>query len=138
MGLDKGVLTEKDIYNVFPFMDTIYVAELTGQQLQQVLDVFAEKGPGAPGFLQVSGLELKLFKGSALEVKVNGKPLDKKKKYRVALNSFIAGGGDGYAVLKDIKTKKDTGFCIPSIVTDHIKTNKTFKKPEMGRIKIVK
>ncbi|HDT11140.1 MAG TPA: hypothetical protein ENN58_00220, partial [bacterium] len=115
-----------------------YVAELTGQQLQQVLDVFAEKGPGSPGFLQISGLSVKLFKGSALEITVNGKKLEKKKKYRVAFNSFIAGGGDGYNILKDISAKKDTGYCIPSIVVDYLKTNKTFKKPEMGRIKIVK
>jgi len=138
MGLEKGILTEKDIYNVFPFMDTIFVAELTGAQLQQVLDVFAEKGPGAPGFLQVSGLELKLFKGSALEIKVDGKPLEKNKKYRVAFNSFIAGGGDGYGVLRDIKAKKDTGYCIPSIVVDYLKANKTFEKPQMGRIRIIK
>jgi 5'-nucleotidase / UDP-sugar diphosphatase len=138
MGLEKGVLTEKDIYNVFPFMDTIFVAELTGAQLQQVLDVFAEKGPGAPGFLQVSGLDLKLFKGSALEIKVNGEPLEKNKKYRVAFNSFIAGGGDGYGVLREITAKKDTGYCIPSIIVDHLKAAKKFDKPQMGRIKIVK
>ncbi len=138
MGLEKGVLTERDIYNVFPFMDTLFIAELTGQQLQQVLDVFAEKGSGSPGFLQVSGLELKLFKGAALDIKIGGKPLDPKKKYRVAINSFIAGGGDGYTILRNITTKRDTGFNIPAIIVDHLKANKTLAKPQMGRITIVK
>ncbi len=138
MGLEKGVLTERDIYNVFPFMDTVYIAEMTGQQLQQVLDVFAEKGPGAPGFLQVSGLSLKLFRGSALDIKVGGKDLDRNKKYRVAFNSFIAGGGDGYGVLRELKTKRDTGYNIPAILVDYLKANGTFKRPKMGRITIVK
>lgn len=137
-GLEKGVVTEKDIYSVFPFMDTIFIAELTGYQIQEVLDIFAEKGPGSPGFLQVSGISLKLFKGSALEVMINGKPLDKKRKYKVAFNSFIAGGGDGYTILKNITAKKDTGYCIPSILVDHIKAKGTFAKPEGNRIKIVK
>ncbi|MGI6393296.1 MAG: 5'-nucleotidase C-terminal domain-containing protein [bacterium] len=137
-GLEKGAITEKDIYSIFPFQDTLFVAEMTGYQLQEVLDIFAEKGPASPGFLQVSGLALKIFKGAALEITVNGKPLDKKRKYKVAFNSFIANGGDGYAVLKKITTKKDTGYCVPSILTDHLKTKGTFVKPADGRIKIVK
>jgi len=137
-GFEKGVVTEKDVYSVFPFLDTIFIAEMSGFQIQEILDIFAEKGPGSPGFLQVSGLALKLYKGAALEITVNGKPLDKKRKYKVAFNSFIAGGGDGYTPLKNLKTKKDTGYCIPSIMVDHLKTKKTFPKPKSGRIKIVK
>lgn len=137
-GLEKGVVTEKDIYSVFPFVDTVFVAELTGLQIQEILDIFAEKGVGSPGFLQVSGISLKLFKGSALEITINGKPLDKKRKYKAAFNSFIAGGGDGYAVFKNLTSKKDTGYCIPSILVDHIKTKQTFAKPEGNRVKIVK
>ncbi|HQN71919.1 MAG TPA: 5'-nucleotidase C-terminal domain-containing protein [bacterium] len=137
-GLEKGVITEKDIYSVFPFMDTVFIAELTGYQLQEVLDIFAEKGQGSPGFLQISGIGVKLFKGSALEITVNGKPLDKKRKYKVAFNSFISGGGDGYTVLKNITAKKDTGYCIPSILVENLKIKGTFAKPAEGRIKIVK
>ncbi len=137
-GLEKGVITEKDVYSVFPFMDTLYFAELSGYQIQEIFDNFAEKGPGSPGFLQVSGISVKLFKGSALDIKINGKPLDKKRKYKVAFNSFIADGGDGYTILKDLKTKKDTGYCIPSIIVDYLKAKGNFADPEMGRIKIVK
>jgi 5'-nucleotidase / UDP-sugar diphosphatase len=111
---------------------------MSGYQIQEILDIFAEKGPGSPGFLQISGISLKLYKGSALEITVNGKPLDKKRKYKVAFNSFIAGGGDGYTPLKNLKTKKDTGYCIPSIMVDHLKKKKTFPNPQPGRIKIVK
>ena len=73
--LKKGAVTEKDIYSIFPFQDTVYTAELTGAEIQDVLDFFAQKGIGAGGFLQVSGIEMKIYKGEALEIKVAGKPL---------------------------------------------------------------
>jgi 5'-nucleotidase len=34
-------------------------------------------------------------------VKLDGKVVDSKKRYRVTVNSFLAGGGDGFTVLRD-------------------------------------
>lgn len=135
--LKKGAVTEKDIYSIFPFQDTVYTAELTGAQIQEVLDFFAQKGLGAGGFLQVSGIEMKIYKGDALDVKVAGKPLDAKKKYKVALNSFIANGGDGYTMLKELKSKKDTAYLLSSILVDSMKAKGTFTKTNVDRIKII-
>ena len=134
--LKKGAVTEKDIYSIFPFQDTVYTAELTGAQIQDVLDFFAQKGIGAGGFLQVSGIEMKILKGDALDVKIAGKPLEKAKKYKVALNSFIANGGDGYTMLKEVKSKKDTAYLLSSILVDYMKAKGTFAKTQVGRIKI--
>ena len=136
-GLKKGSVTEKDIYSIFPFNDTIYTAELTGAEIQEVLDFFAEKGTGIAGFLQVSGVEMKIFKGAALEIKINGQKLEKNKKYKAAFNSFIANGGDGYEILKNVIFKKDTAYLLSSVLVDYMKANGTFAKPKGDRIKIV-
>jgi 5'-nucleotidase/UDP-sugar diphosphatase len=135
--LKKGAVTEKDIYSIFPFQDTVYTAKLTGAQIQDVLDFFAQKGIGAGGFLQVSGIEMKIYKGEALDIKVGGKKLDPKATYTVALNSFIANGGDGYSMLKEIKSKKDTAYLLSSILVDYMKTKGTFEKVNVGRLKII-
>ncbi|HPS29983.1 MAG TPA: 5'-nucleotidase C-terminal domain-containing protein, partial [bacterium] len=137
-GIQKGAITEKDVYSVFPFNDTVFIAELTGLQIQELLDIFAEKGAGSPGFLQVSGLSIKIYKGSALDVKIGGQPLDKKRKYKVAFNSFIANGGDGYTILKNLTAKKDTGYLVASILVDVLKAKGNFGKTELDRIKLVK
>lgn len=137
-GLNSGNVTERDIYNVFPFADTIYTGKIKGSELQEVLDYFAEKGQGAGGFLQISGFSVKLYKNSALDIKINGQPLDKKKTYSFAINSFVASGGDGYAMLRDLKTKKDTGYNLPAALVEYLKKNKKFPKPQFGRIFIVK
>ncbi len=138
-GLKKGFITERDVYNVFPFSDTIVIGQIKGSELQEVLDYFAEKGQGAGGFLQISGIRTKVYKGSALDITVNGKKLDKNKKYKFAINSFIAEGGDGYSMLRDLKTKKNTGYSLPAVIVDYVKKHKTLKKPRnVKRIVIVK
>ena len=80
---------------------------------------------------------MKIYKGEALEIKVAGKPIEKAKKYKVALNSFIANGGDGYAMLKEIKSKKDTAYLLSSILVDYMKAKGTFEKTNVDRIKII-
>ncbi len=137
-GLPAGKVTERELYSMFPFMDTIVTGKMKGSELQEVLDYFAEKGEGAGGFLQISGFTMKLYKGSALDIKVGGKPLDKNKVYTFAINSFIANGGDGYVMLKDMKNKKDTFISLPITLVEYLKKHKKFPKPEMGRLTIVK
>ena len=135
-GLKKGAVTEKDLYGIFPFQDTLYTAELTGSEIQDVLDFFSEKGVGVAGFLQISGIEMKIYKGMALDVKIGGKKLDPKAKYKVAFNSFIANGGDGYTMLKEIRSKKDTAYLLSSVLVDYMKAKGTFEKPQGNRIQI--
>ena len=135
-GLKKGAVTEKDLYGIFPFQDTIYTAELTGSEIQDVLDFFSEKGAGVAGFLQISGIEMKIYKGMALDIKIGGQKLEKNKKYKVAFNSFIANGGDGYTMLKEIRAKKDTAYLLSSVLVDSMKAKGTFEKPQGNRIQI--
>jgi len=137
-GLKKGTVTEKDIYAIFPFHDTVFTAVLTGAELREVFEFFAEKkGAGEAGFLQVSGVEISILKGFP-DVKIGGQKLDPKKTYKVAFNSFIANGGDGYDMLKNVKSKKDTAYLVASILIDYMKANGTFAKPQGDRIKIYK
>ncbi len=137
-GLPSGPVTEREIYTMFPFMDTLVVGKMKGSELLEVLDHFAEKGEGAGGFLQISGFSLKIYKGTVVDVKVGGKPLDKNKVYTFAINSFLANGGDGYTMLKALKNKKDTFVALPVTLVEYLRKHKKFPQPEMGRLTIIK
>ncbi len=137
-GIPAGKITERELYSMFPFMDTLVVGKIKGSELQEVLDHFAEKGEGAGGFLQISGFSLKIYKGTAVDIKVGGKPLDKNKVYTFVINSFLANGGDGYTMLKNLKNKKDTFIALPVMLVDYLKKHKKFPQPEMGRLTIIK
>ncbi|WP_327384559.1 bifunctional metallophosphatase/5'-nucleotidase [Streptomyces sp. NBC_01207] len=110
-----GVVTYGESYTVQPFNNLMNIVDLTGAQLitalqQQVTGPV--NGPN-PKILQVSQgftYTLDMTKTGADRivvdsVKLNGAAIDPAKTYRVAMNEFLAGGGDGFTVLKDHKNK---------------------------------
>ncbi|MGV9891429.1 bifunctional metallophosphatase/5'-nucleotidase [Streptomyces sp. NPDC003395] len=103
-----GVVTYAEGFTVQPFANTVNLQDLTGAQLIQVLkEQVSGPNQAAPKILQPSaGLTytLDMTKTGADRVvtdsvRLNGKPLDPAATYRVATNSFLAGGGDGFPTL---------------------------------------
>ncbi|MFC8875820.1 bifunctional metallophosphatase/5'-nucleotidase [Streptomyces ardesiacus] len=103
-----GVVTYAEAFTVQPFANTVNLKDYTGAQLIQVLkEQVSGPNEAAPKILQVSsGLTytLDLTKSGADRVvtdsiRLNGAPVDENATYRVASNSFLAGGGDGFTTL---------------------------------------
>ncbi|ARI53235.1 bifunctional metallophosphatase/5'-nucleotidase [Streptomyces sp. S8] len=103
-----GVVTYGEAFTVQPFTNMMNVVDLTGAQLLTALQQQVS-GPNeaSPKILQVSkGLTytLDLTKTGAARVvtdtiKLNGEAIDPARTYRVAMNEFLAGGGDGFPAL---------------------------------------
>ncbi|MER6168743.1 bifunctional metallophosphatase/5'-nucleotidase [Streptomyces violaceorubidus] len=103
-----GVVTYAEAFTVQPFANTVNLKDYTGAQLIQILkEQVSGPNAAAPKILQISsGLTytLDLTKSGADRVvtdsiRLNGSPLDENATYRVASNSFLAGGGDGFTTL---------------------------------------
>ncbi|MGW3508971.1 bifunctional metallophosphatase/5'-nucleotidase [Streptomyces sp. NPDC000994] len=100
-----GVVTFGEGFAVQPFSNTVNLKNLTGAQLITVLkQQVSGSNAAAPKYLQISsGLTytLDLTKTGADRVvedsiRLDGKPIDPTATYRVAMNSFLADGGDGF------------------------------------------
>jgi 2',3'-cyclic-nucleotide 2'-phosphodiesterase (5'-nucleotidase family)/DNA/RNA endonuclease YhcR with UshA esterase domain len=105
--IDAGPITLGELYLTFPFDNYIVTLELTGEQLLAALENGVSRYP-AGRFPHVSGMSFTFDPtrepgNRILEVKVHGLPLDLTTIYRVAVNCFMAGGGDGYVILRDVK-----------------------------------
>ncbi|MEU6451666.1 bifunctional metallophosphatase/5'-nucleotidase [Streptomyces sp. NPDC046979] len=105
-----GVVTYAEGFTVQPFANTVNLKDYTGAQLVQVLkEQVSGPNEAAPKILQVSsGLTytLDLTKSGADRVvtdsiRLDGAPVDPAATYRVASNSFLAGGGDGFPTLNE-------------------------------------
>ncbi|MFC7935098.1 bifunctional metallophosphatase/5'-nucleotidase [Streptomyces sp. NPDC057387] len=103
-----GVVTYAEGFTVQPFANTVNLKDYTGAQLIQVLkEQVSGPNEASPKILQISsGLTytLDLTKSGADRVvtdsiRLNGAPIDPTATYRVASNSFLAGGGDGFTTL---------------------------------------
>ncbi|MER5715248.1 bifunctional metallophosphatase/5'-nucleotidase [Streptomyces sp. NPDC002132] len=103
-----GVVTYAEGFTVQPFSNTVNLQNFTGAQLIQVLkEQVSGSNTSAPKILQPSAnltYTLDLTKTGADRVvtdsiRLNGAPIDPAAGYRVATNSFLAGGGDGFPTL---------------------------------------
>ncbi|KFG72165.1 bifunctional metallophosphatase/5'-nucleotidase [Streptomyces mutabilis] len=105
-----GVVTYAEGFTVQPFANTVNLKDYTGAQLIQILkEQVSGPNEASPKILQISfGLTytLDLTRSGADRVltdsiRLNGSPIDPSATYRVASNSFLAGGGDGFPTLNE-------------------------------------
>ncbi|WP_284164352.1 bifunctional UDP-sugar hydrolase/5'-nucleotidase [Frigidibacter sp. SD6-1] len=141
---DAGAkLTRRDILSELPFGNVTVVTELPGSQVLAALEngvSQVEKGAGR--FPQVSGLTY-AFDASAeagsrvSEVMVGGAALEADKLYKVAVNDYILGGGDGYAALGGgrIVTDGPTGTLVANDVMAYVEKLGTVNVALDGRIR---
>ncbi|WKX10427.1 bifunctional UDP-sugar hydrolase/5'-nucleotidase [Streptomyces sp. NL15-2K] len=103
-----GVVTYAEGFTVQPFSNTVNLQDFTGAQIIQILkEQVSGSNTAAPKILLPStGLTytLDMTKTGADRVvtdsvKLNGAAIDASATYRVATNSFLAGGGDGITTL---------------------------------------
>ncbi|MFG3347285.1 bifunctional metallophosphatase/5'-nucleotidase [Streptomyces sp. NPDC048018] len=103
-----GVVTYGESFTVQPFTNMMNVVDLSGANLIAALkQQVSGSNLNSVKILQVSkGLTytLDMTKAGADRVvdgsiKLNGEPIDPAKTYRVAMNEFLAGGGDGFPAL---------------------------------------
>lgn len=108
--LPEGKITYRDVLKVQPFANQISLVRLTGAELLKYLEATAKMTPGSGAFPQTVGVQMVIEGGVLKEAKVNGQPIDARREYKLAINNFQAGGGDGYPKLSDHPGHVNTGF----------------------------
>lgn len=108
--LPDGKITYRDVLKVQPFANQISLVRLSGAELLKYLEAVAKMTPGSGAFPQTVGVQMVIEGGALREAKVNGQPIDARREYRLAINNFTAGGGDGYPKLSDHPGHVNTGF----------------------------
>ncbi len=149
-GEGDGVVTYAEGFTVQPFANTVNLQDFTGAQLIQVLkEQVSGANAASPKVLQVSsGLTytLDLTKSGADRVvtdsiRLNGAAIDPAATYRVATNSFLAGGGDGFPTLgqgtNDIVGSDDLA-ALEQYLTANSSAGSPLAPPKADRITIVK
>jgi 5'-nucleotidase / UDP-sugar diphosphatase len=135
-------ITWGDTFNVLPFMNTLVIMDLTGQQVQEILNQSASLDRG---ILQVSGLSHYWYNSTrsdaatsygAYNIMVNGEPLVMDQTYRVVTNNFLAGGGDFWTTFLEGENVNDTFFDMQEGFVEYLEMLETVQETdiEMGRI----
>lgn len=108
--LTEGAVSYRDILKVQPFGNTIVYIELKGQEAFDLLQAAVKMSAGSGAFPQFSGVELIIENNQIKNAMVAGEVLSLEKTYRIAMNNFMASGGDGYPNFSKHPSYVDTGF----------------------------
>lgn len=147
---EQGLINIEDLFNVFPFENTVTIMYLSGSEVQETLDYISSRsaGRGCKTQAQVSGISfvMNCRTGRAEDVGIGGsgfectsdsdcyrgefcavdrrcrKPLDPNSSYKLATNDYIAGGGSGFLMLKRNTTRFNTYVSLRDTLKDYIQT----------------
>ncbi|MBV2168297.1 MAG: 5'-nucleotidase C-terminal domain-containing protein [Bdellovibrio sp.] len=126
-----GPITYGDIFKVLPFGNTVCTVELTGAELVKYMEVIAKMNPGEGNFPQMSGVTLTTnTENKILELKINHEEIKAEKIYKLAMNNFMAEGGDFYPKVKDLPSFIDTGLTVEYIFRSYIVDQKVIDPKE--------
>ena len=133
--INAGDMTVEQLINVYPFKDNLTIIELTGNQIQELIE-YSLTLPYGIG--QVSGMHIKYDSSRnelnrVLEIKINGEALIDIKKYTVAVSGYLATGGDGYLIFtKGRLINNEIPF--QDALYDEFKTQKFITNPGFSRL----
>jgi len=145
--LDAGGVTYEEAFTVQPFGNNLVTLDLNGSQLQCLLEQQFAVGRTLSASSTVSyrvdpagttGTVADPCAGTRVvdaSVTIEGKPVLAGSTYRITVNNFLAGGGDGFAVLRG-GTNAVTGDIDLDAFTDYLTANPLISAPKLDRIRL--
>jgi len=157
--INPGDITLRDVFDVLPFLNHVYMIEVSGQSILDDLEIGARLAPNrSGGFLQVAGMTYTIDTSIPTPVKtdeknqvisisggrrisdvfVNGEPIDPNKNYKVIGPDYaLLENGDGH-LFKGSKIIEPAFSLLYEVLGDFVNQFETlpekYKNPE-GRIK---
>jgi 5'-nucleotidase len=138
-----GSVTYGQIFALQPFGNSLVVLEMSGADLKRLLE--EQFGPASPAAVAQSLLMPSAGFTYAYDrnrppgerivaMALDGQPIDPARTYRVAVNNFLASGGDGFSVLADSRPVGDAGQDLDAL---EAYIARGVRAPEVGRVQDV-
>lgn len=133
--IEQGPITNRDLQVITPFDNKIWIVKLSEKDLVDALNVGARSLLAidqTPGILQFSGLKYTISKSGTVkeaiyidrdgkETPINVNNPNPFKTYRVAVDDYIAKGGNGYMPYQTDSVEQKLDFDKNKLVADYFK-----------------
>jgi 2',3'-cyclic-nucleotide 2'-phosphodiesterase / 3'-nucleotidase / 5'-nucleotidase len=106
--IDAGDITWKEAFTVQPFGNDLVKMNVTGEVIKTLLE---QQWGSKVRIMPISGLKVAYDDSRAAGDRIvsitknDGTPVEMDKTYSITVNNYMAGGGDGYAILATITDK---------------------------------
>jgi 2',3'-cyclic-nucleotide 2'-phosphodiesterase (5'-nucleotidase family) len=133
--LPKGNVPRYKIFELMPFENAFATATFSGQHIVDFFNFIANSG-GEP----ISGASFTIENGKALDIKINGEPINLEKNYTILTSDYMVNGGDGGEIFTKAISKKVYEYKLRDGLLDYLSTfknkNQTLNPVNDGRIKL--
>ena len=114
--MPQGDVLIDDIRSMMPFNNNMVYLELRGADIRLVLEQLAAD----PMFQVIGGARVKIKDGKLLSVEIGGKPLDDRRLYGVATNTFVLNGGDGINMARNAQAIDIYDIKLGDVLMDYV------------------
>ena len=137
-GLDAGDIRVEDLFRISPFNNTLVSMNVTGSQLQKIMEYGLS---GKIGCVQFYGLDVVYNSAKPVGQRIismslpDGTVIEKDKTYSLCVNDFMSTGGDGFNFegAKDMKTHKE--LFVRDLMMQDIEKRKILELPPATELK---
>lgn len=117
---EDGQLTFGDIYAVQPFGNELVTGSLTGAEIREFIEQSLDDEGGINPVIPSAGLSFTFDArrpagNRIVDLRFQGQPLDPAASYRMTVSNFLASGGDGYTVLKQLRDTTPGGVDLDAL-----------------------
>ena len=132
--LPAGPITVGLIYELMPFENTLAVLTLSGVQVDTLAQQIARVG-GEP----IAGFSFKILGDThrAVDVQVQGRPLDHAARYRLVTSDYLAAGGGNMPVLWEPLARDPSPVLLRDAIIAYVRRHQTVDPVFDGRISLV-
>ncbi len=143
-GLPKGDITKENIKACLPYDNTLVLIDMKGSDVLDLFKFVASVYQTNGAFGQVSKQVRYTItynngvNGKISDLTIGGNPVDPDRVYKIAVNSYMYSGGDGYDILKQRAVKAaDINILVTDAVIEALKQSRQPLVPVLdGRIVI--
>ncbi|WP_241383356.1 bifunctional metallophosphatase/5'-nucleotidase [Rhodococcus sp. CH91] len=139
-----GTVSYRETYAVQPFANMLHVLDLTGAQLDALLEQQFQKAPVGPDTERILApshnlrytLDRLAVRGERVRaITIDGEPVQDERMYKVVVNTFLAQGGDGFGVFTEAHGRTGAGKELDALNT-YLATRSQVEPPTVDRIRL--
>lgn len=115
--MPKGVVTLRNIYEIYSFDNSITFIKLKGSKLTEIFSAYAKMGGSGIS----SNVKLVISDRKAKSVTIDNKAIDKDKVYNIVTLDYLADGNNGMTAFLEAEEINNTGITLRDIMIDYVK-----------------
>ncbi|SHJ53677.1 5'-nucleotidase, C-terminal domain [Arenibacter nanhaiticus] len=120
--ISKGNITTRTAYEVMPFENSVFIAELNGTAVEALVSYLIQSTKPHP----IAGIQITVDENKNLKaVNIQGKPFDKDKVYFVATSDYLITGGDNMSFFKEHLSLTNVDYLLRNTLIDYFSKKDT-------------